>query len=124
MLTFQMIDQPGSRRPEPPYPLHLLAARTRNAGDSIREEPESMCVVRLIHQEPAEHYATDPVGAFSVVVLPRRRLAGGGRQHVDIVAFAQLLGEQPAGMLGPRRDLHSVARRDERKLQDATPLVR
>src|SRR6266542_2485203 len=121
MLPLEMLDKPGSRRPEAADPVHFFGAGARRRKNAIGELPQRGGVVWLVDGEASHQHAADSIGAFAVFVFPRLSIARGGRQHFDVVAQAQLLGEQPAGMLGASCDLAAVSRRDESKLHAIAP---
>jgi hypothetical protein len=62
----------------------------------------------LGHRKAAHAHAAHPVGPFGVLVLPRPRVARARGQHVDVVTVADVLGEQPAGVLGAGGEVGAV----------------
>ena len=121
VLPLEMLDESRRGRPEAAHPFHLLGPRTRRRENAIRMLPERVDVVRLVHREAPHQHAADAVRALAVLVLPGAPVARRGRQHLDVVLQAQLLGDQTARVLGAARDLAAVARRDERELHAAAP---
>src|SRR6185436_5423486 len=123
VLPLEMLDQARHGRSEPANPFHLLGAGSRRVEDAIGELAEGVDIARLVHREASHEHAADAIRAFPVIVLPRPRIAGSGRQHFDVVAQAELLGEQAARMFGAGRDFAAVAWRDERELHAGTPMT-
>ena len=73
----------------------------------------------------ADGHAANPVVSFRILVLPGDVIARARRQHLDVVALHEVLGEQPARILGPTENLGPVALDDERELQwGQTPFLR
>ena len=94
----------GRPRAERAAPSRARRRASRGAGEQpIGELPERAGVARLADGEAADEHAADAIRALGVLVLPGPRIAGAGRQHVDVVPLADLLGEQAAGVLGARR---------------------
>jgi hypothetical protein len=54
--------------------------------------------------EPPDRDAAYAVGAFGVLVLPADVVGGAGRQHLDLVAGREALGDQAAVVLGPAEE--------------------
>src|SRR5258705_22899 len=123
VLPLEVFDQARHGWSEPANPFHLLGARPRRVEDAIGELAERVGVARLVHREAAHEHAADAVRAFPVLVLPRPRIAGGGRQHFDVVAHAELLVEQAARVLGARRHFAALPLRDEGELHAGSPMA-
>ena len=64
-------------------------------------------------REPPHGDAAHAVGALGILVLPGDVVARARREHVDLVALGQPLGDEPAVVLGSAEDLGAVALDDE-----------
>ena len=121
VLPLEMLDQSRRRWPEAAHPLQFLGAGARRAKNAVGELPETVLVVWLVDGEAPHEHAADAIRPLAVFVLPRPRIASRGRQHVDVVAQAQLLGNQAARVLGACRDFAAIPWRDERELHAIAP---
>ena len=121
VLALEMIEQPRRPRPFAAHPLQLLGARMR-LGQQPRRQAVERRRIRLAfgHREAADTDAAHAVRTFGIVVLPRPHVARARGEHVDVVTVAEVLGEQPAGVLGPGGQVGAVAGRDERELHDVS----
>ena len=102
MLTLEVVDQARRRRTEPAHPLELFGSCARAGEQPARELLEGSSIVALGDREMPHQHAANAVCALGVFVFPGQRIARARRQHVDVVALADLLGEQPARMFGAR----------------------
>ena len=66
-------------------------------------------VARTVDGETPHPHPADVVLPFRVVVGPGDVVAGTGREHLHLGVPAQALGDEPAVVLGPSRDLEPVA---------------
>ena len=120
IVTLEEVDQAGRRGPQPADPFLFVRQAVRLGDQPGRELLERVGVVRLVDREPPDQHAANTVGPFRRFVLPRHRLARARRQHLDIVALADLLGEQAARVLRAAGDVAAVTRRDKGELHAGT----
>ena len=116
MLPLDEIHQSRRRGAQPPHPLDFVLARLSAGEHAARQLPEGDLIVELVDREPPDEDAAHTIRPLHVLVLPRQRIPRGGGQHVHVVTFADLLGEQPRRVFGSAADFRAVSRGDERKL--------
>ena len=84
--------------------------------DPVGELVELREVADLGTREPSHRDAAHAVGAFRVLVLPRRVFARARGQHIDLVALGEPLGDEPAMIFGAAENLGAVPLGNKRNL--------
>src|SRR5215212_5573857 len=79
--------------------------------------------MNLADSESSHQDSAHPVRTFGVLVLPGIGIPAACRQHFDVVSFAELLGQEAARMLGARRDISTITRRNEGESHKDRPMV-
>ena len=116
VLALEVIDQRGDPRAAPAHPVELLRPRVR-FGQKPRGEARHCRRIGVAFgdRKAADAHTADAVRSLGVLVLPCARITRATREHVDVVAMADVLRQQTAGVLGPGDEVGPVARGHERE---------
>jgi hypothetical protein len=121
MLPLDVVDQACRPRAEAANPLELAVPARRGSKQPLGELLEPASLMRLRDREAPDEHAPNTVGAFGILIEPGLWCPRTGGEHVDVVAFAHVFGQQPTRVFRPSADLGSVARCDERESHAGTP---
>src|SRR5918998_1378570 len=103
-------------------PLQLLVAAVLVGEDPVRVLVEGLNIAHLRVGKAPHGDAANAIRALRIFVLPVDVVAGAGRQHLDVMATGEALGDQAAVILGSPEDLGAVPLHDECNLHDGTPV--
>ena len=117
VVALEILEQRRTPRTLLPQPLDLVVARVRAREDPLGVAIEGVDVAGTGVGEASDRHATDAIGAFGILVLPRDVVRRARRQHFDLMLRREPLGNQPAVVLGAAKNLGAVALDDESYLQ-------
>jgi hypothetical protein len=109
--------------PLEPHPLQLLRLAVRPAEDGLGEGVKGADVAGLVDAKAQHPHAIEQLDAGLVVVGPAQVVAGAGRQHLDLVARRQQLGQHAALQLGAAVDVEPVALDNKRQSQQSLFII-
>src|SRR4030095_5896787 len=116
MLSLDVLQEAAAPGPDVPYPAQFVHAGSRRLFQPAGELRKRGSLGHCADGESSNEGAPDAIGTFRVLVLPRRGIARGRRQNIDIVTFGDLLRQQPAGVLRAGAELGAISGCDEGKL--------
>src|SRR5436190_8278352 len=99
MVTLEIFEQAGRPRPELLHPFDFVVTCMPVREDPLGVTSELARVAHARRRETSDRDATGAIGALGIFVLPRRVVLRARREHVDLMMFRQLFGDQPALIL-------------------------